>query len=128
MSGPDVFAVLQRRRLSWAPSVDVFYVDAPPRAVVHAELPGMDPAAITLEVRGRELVLSGVRQPPESAGRLYQQVEIARGPFRRVVELGALVDADGAVARYEAGVLEVTLPLVRDEPRSRSVPVEVRGA
>jgi HSP20 family protein len=125
VSGPDVFAVFERRRLSWEPSVDVFYVDAPPRAVVHAELPGMDPASIVLEVRGRELVLSGTRPAADASGRLYQQVEIARGPFRRVVELGALVDADGAVARYEAGVLEVTLPLVRDEPRSRSVPVEV---
>ncbi len=126
MSARDVFAVFERRRGVWAPPVDVFYLDGPPRAVVHAELPGLDPDAITLEVRGRELVLSGTREPAAgSAGRLYQQVEIARGAFRRVVELGALVDADGAVARYEAGVLEVTLPLVRDEPRSRSVPVEV---
>ncbi len=124
MSGPDVFAVFERRRLSWAPSVDVFYVDGPPRAVVHAELPGMDPADITLEVRGRELVLSGTRRAADAAGRLYQQVEIARGAFRRVVELGALVVADAAVARYEAGVLEVTLPLEREERQARTVRVE----
>ena len=125
MSARDVFLALERRRYAWAPPVDVFYVDAPPRAVVHIELPGVDPDAIELEVRGRELVVRGARPAENPDGRLFQQVEIARGAFRRVVELGALVEADAAVARYEAGILEVTLPLVREEPRGRSVRVEL---
>ena len=127
MSARDVFVTLERRRHGWAPPVDVFYVDGPPRAVVHVELPGVDPATIDLEVRGRELVVRGTRPPDEGGregSRLYQQVEIARGPFRRVVELGAVVAADDAVARYEAGILEVRLPLVRDEPQPRTVRVE----
>jgi HSP20 family protein len=124
VSARDVFVALQRRRYEWAPPVDVFYVDGPPRAVVHVELPGIDPAAIDLEVRGRELVVQGTRPAVNPDGRLYQQVEIARGAFRRVVELGALVVADAAVARYEAGVLEITLPLEREERRGRSVPIE----
>jgi len=123
VSARDVFAVFERRRNEWAPPVDVFYVDGPPRAVVHVELPGVDPAAIELEVRGRELVVYGSRPAGDRGGRLYQQVEIARGAFRRVVELGAHVEADAAVARYEAGVLEVTLPLSPHE-RGRTVPVE----
>ena len=124
MSARDVFAALERRRFGWAPPVDVFYVDGPPRAVVHVELPGVDPATIDLEVRGRELVVRGDRPAPDRDGRLYQQVEIARGAFRRVVELGALVASDAATARYDAGILEVTLPLLREEPRQRTVRVE----
>ena len=124
MSARDVFVTLERRRFGWVPPVDVFYVDGPPRAVVHVELPGVDPATIDLEVHGRELVVRGTRPAQDPDGRLYQQVEIARGAFARVVELGALVAADRAVARDEAGILEITLPLERDDPRPRTVRLE----
>ena len=102
-----------RRGAGFAPAVDVFYVGDPPRAVVHAELPGVDPAEVRLEIQGRELLLAGRRRPPQAEGRLYQQIEIEHGAFRRVVPLGADVDADQARAMYEDGFLRVTLPLVQ---------------
>ncbi len=95
----------------FSPAVDVYYCGEPPSAVVVADLGGIDPADVTLEIRGRELVLSGNRRPPAEDGRLYQQLEIPFGPFQRVVSLGADVDADGARAMYEDGLLRVTLPL-----------------
>ena len=112
-----------RRRAAFSPAVDVFYVGDPPRAVVHAELAGVDPDEVKVEVRGRELILLGRRLPPQAKGRLYQQLEIEHGSFRRVVPLGADVDADAATAHYEDGILEVTLPLVSERPSSRSVPI-----
>ena len=112
-----------RRRAAFSPAVDVFYVDDPPRAVVHAELAGVDPDEVKVEVRGRELVLVGRRLPPQAKGRLYQQLEIEHGSFRRVVPLGADVDADAAHAHYEDGILEITLPLRTERPASRSVPI-----
>ncbi len=112
-----------RRRAAFSPSVDVFYVNDPPRAVVHAELPGVDPDQVKVEVRGRELLLIGRRMPPRAEGRLYQQIEIEHGTFRRVVPLGADVDADRSSAEYRDGILEITLPLRTDRPRSRSVPI-----
>ena len=114
------------RRGGWAPLVDVFYVGDPPRAVVQAELPGVDPDQVTIEVRGRELLLAGHRQAPRAEGRLYQQVEMAHGTFRRVVALGADVVADEAKASYRDGILEITLPLARAERRRRSVPITER--
>ena len=112
-----------RRRAAFSPAVDVFYVGDPPRAVVHAELAGVNPDEVKVEVRGRELILLGRRLPPQAKGRLYQQLEIEHGSFRRVVPLGADVDADAATAHYEDGILEVTLPLVSERPSSRSVPI-----
>ena len=112
-----------RRRAAFSPAVDVFYVGDPPRAVVHAELAGVNPDEVKVEVRGRELVLLGRRLPPQAKGRLYQQLEIEHGSFRRVVPLGADVDADNASAHYEDGILEITLPLVTERPSSRSVPI-----
>ena len=111
------------RRADPAPPVDVFYVGDPPRAVVQVEVPGIDPDAVTVEVQGRQLLLAGRREPPRAEGRLYQQVELTRGAFRRVVELGADVVADEAAATYRDGILEITLPLDRPERRRRTVPV-----
>src|SRR3954467_9649141 len=112
-----------RRRAAFSPAVDVFYVGDPPRAVVHAELAGVNPDEVKVEVRGRELVLNGRRLPPQAKGRLYQQLEMEHGSFRRIVPLGADVDADAATASYHDGILEVTLPLRTDRPSSRSVPI-----
>jgi HSP20 family protein len=124
--------VLQRsgiapgKRAGFSPAVDVYYADDPPRAVVTAELAGIDADGIELEIQGRELVLAGHRRAAESEGRLYQQVEIEHGPFRRVVQLGAEVHAEQATAVYEDGLLRVELPLARPEATRRSVPIEVR--
>jgi HSP20 family protein len=112
-----------RRRAAFSPAVDVFYVGDPPRAVVHAELAGVDPDEVKVEVRGRELILVGRRLPPQAKGRLYQQLEIEHGSFRRVVPLGADVDSDKATAHYRDGILEITLPLRTESPGSRSVPI-----
>ena len=127
----DVFqrtGLAPRRKGGFSPAVDVFYEhpggDHPPRAVVHAELAGIDPAEIGLEIQGRELIIAGHRRPAESEGRVYQQLEIDSGRFRRVVELGAEVDADAATATYDDGILSVELPLTDPEDRSRNVPIE----
>ena len=94
----DVFG-MARRRTGFMPAVDVAYTPDPPRAIVTAELAGIDPAEIDIEIEGRNLVLSGCRRPVGSQTDVYQQVEIARGRFRRVVELGADVRGQDAKAR-----------------------------
>jgi HSP20 family protein len=111
-----------RRRGGFSPAVDVYYASDPPRAVVRADLAGIDPSEVQLEIRGRELILSGHRDPQGGDDRVYQQLEIEHGPFRRVVALGADVDAEAAVATYEDGILTVELPLNRPT-QPRSVPI-----
>lgn len=115
-----------RRRGGFSPAVDVYYASDPPRAVVRADLAGIDLHQVQLEIRGRELVLSGHRDPHGGDDRVYQQLEIEHGPFRRVVALGADVDADAADASYEDGILTVELPLVRPQ-QPRSVPIRGTG-
>ncbi len=112
------------RGRGFSPSVDVYYTDDPPRAVVKTDLSGVDIADVALEIRGRQLLITGERRPNEAAGRLYQQIEIEHGPFRRLVELGADVVAEAARASYEDGILEVEIPLARLEQGVRRVPIE----
>ena len=116
----------QRRQAAvFVPRVDVYYCgeDAPRKAVVKVELPGIEPSAVNLEVRGRTLVISGERPVRETEGRIYQQVELPSGPFRRIVELSVDVNADEAQATYEDGILRVELP-TRVPEASRQVPIE----
>jgi HSP20 family protein len=114
-------------RRGFSPRVDVYYCGDPPRAVVNVDLAGIDIAEVGLEIRGRQLLISGERATQEAEGRMYQQIEIEQGPFRRVVELGADVDSQGAQATYEDGILRIDIPLVRQDEAIRRVPIEGRG-
>ena len=112
----DVFdrtGLAPAKRGGFSPAVDVFYQGDPPRAVVQAELAGIDPDELTLEIEGRELVIAGHRRPDDAEGRLYQQLEIDFGPFRRVIPLGAEVVPDEARPRTRDGILRIELPLAR---------------
>ena len=122
----DVFGTvgLTSRRTGFSPAVDVFYADDPPRAIVHAELAGIDAGDLGLEIQGRELTLTGHRREADAEGRVYQQVEIEHGPFRRTISLGAEVDSEQARATYQDGILRVELPIAAPEAQTRSVPIE----
>jgi len=122
----DVFerSGLSRRHAGHWPAVDVAYASDPPRAIVIAEIAGMDPADIALQIEGRKLFLAGRRGPARPAPDGYQQIEIERGSFRRLIELGTDVDADRISARYEDGMLRVELPLVGRQQPHREVPIE----
>ena len=122
----DVFerTGLSRRRGGFSPAVDVAYAADPPRAIVTAELPGVDLDQLGLEIQGRTLILAGRRGPTCIEGDIYQQVEIGRGEFRRVIELGRDVVGEQAKARYEDGMLRIEVPLAPAAPRSRAVPIE----
>jgi HSP20 family protein len=119
-------AGMARRRAGLHPAVDVAYTSDPPRVVVTAELAGVDPHEIDVEVDGRKLILSGSRPPADSRNDVYQQVEIERGDFRRVIELGVEVRSEDARASYEDGMLRVELPLKPAQVEARSVPISDR--
>jgi len=112
------------RGRGFSPSVDVFYADEPPRAVVKANLAGVCIDDVALEIRGRQLLIAGERRPAEAAGRIYQQIEIEHGPFRRVVELGVDVVSDEAKATYEDGILQVEIPLAPRDQQVRRVEID----
>jgi len=108
----------------FSPAVDVYYCGDPQRAIVKVDVSGVDLSEVSIEVSGRQLAISGGRPVQETEGRVYQQVEIATGPFRRIVELQVDVDAERARASYEDGVLRVELPLHETPQTSRQVPID----
>jgi HSP20 family protein len=118
---------LSRRRAGRWPAVDVAYASSPPRAIVTVEIAGVRASQIELHVEGRRLIIAGQRGAPSPEGEVYQQIEIERGAFRRIVELGADVDSEQVRARYEDGILRVELPLLSRSAGARPVPIEHGG-
>jgi HSP20 family protein len=110
-------------RHGFAPHVDVYFCAPPPVTVVETELAGVDIDHVGLEVRGRQLVIAGQRHPQAAEGSLYQHIEIERGPFRRVVELGADVVAEEAKATFDNGILRIEIPLAPPDKSARRVPI-----
>jgi len=115
---------VSRRSTGFSPNVDVYYCGEPQRAVVKVDLAGVDLDQVGIEVSGRQLAIVGERHVQETEGRVYQQVEIPSGQFRRVVELQVEVDAERASATYEEGILRIDLPLRDPNQSTRRVPID----
>src|SRR3990172_1125349 len=91
------------------PSVDVYETEE--EVVVVVEIPGISEEEVEIMVDGRRLVLSGERKPGAAEQkRLYSQMEICHGPFRRELLLPAEVNAEEARAGYSQGLLQIVLP------------------
>jgi HSP20 family protein len=106
------------------PSADVYETDR--EVVVVAEIAGISEEQVEIVVDGRMLILSGERRPSEARpGRLYSQMEICHGPFRRELLLPVEVNPNEARARYSQGMLEIVLPKV-SRRMSRRLKVVVR--
>ena len=79
----------------------------------HAEtdLPGIDPASLEITVTdGKQLMIRGERKLAEPEGAVWLRRERRSGSFTRSIALPSLIDADAVEARYEHGVLKLTLP------------------
>jgi HSP20 family protein len=77
--------------------------------VIEAALPGMDPDAVNVSVLGNQVTISGeYAAAPE--GRQYLFRERGAGRFERTIYLPTDLDADKTEARYEHGMLRLTLP------------------
>jgi HSP20 family protein len=113
-------------RRGFRPDVDSFYADETNELTVVVEVPGVDPQSLKLVVGERVLAIAGERQRPKVEGYVsYQQMEIEYGPFQRQVRLPKNVDPQRAHARYEHGVVTITLPVTdRPAPRGR-VSIEI---
>jgi len=113
-------------RRGFRPNVDSFHTDEPHELTVVVELPGVEPSTLDVIVGERVLVIAGERRRPKLDGNVsYQQMEIEYGPFRRQIRLPENVDPGRAHARYEHGVVTITLPVTEQPlPRGR-VTIEV---
>ena len=92
------------------------------RYVIRAELPGLDPENdIEVTVDGRILTIRAERRQQDGGP---HRSEFRYGSLARAVRLPARVDAADVTARYDKGVLEVSVPLRAVKPEGTRIPVE----
>jgi HSP20 family protein len=92
------------------------------QVVIHVDLPGVDPATIDVTVENHVLTVKAERSWQPAEGDQVIVAERRQGPFARQLRLGNLVDGDRIEARYDRGVLTLTLPLAQ-EAKPRKVEV-----
>ena len=94
-------------RTGWSPFVDLEETDD--AYVVEAELPGVRPEDVNIELVGNELVLTGEVQQRERSGTLRRQSR-RTGRFDYRLSLPSQVDVEKIDARLSEGVLTVRVP------------------
>lgn len=78
---------------------------------LEAELPGLTQDRIDITVsEGDQLTVAGERQSSAPQGCIWHHQECGYGRFSRTITLPVVVNADKVEARFESGVLSVTLP------------------
>jgi HSP20 family protein len=107
------------------PAVDCYRMQDPPAVHVLVELPGVNPEDVEITCQGRTLLIAGERRRPRADGAQYQQMELEFGQFQRQILLVDDVDANGATAAYEHGILRIVLPLAPQAPAEVRVPIQV---
>lgn len=122
----DFFTPVSRRRLevyTFTPDIDAYETDK--EIVIEAEVPGMDRKDITVKVEDNILKISGEKKlEREKKDRNYRVYERSYGKFERCLALPDYVDAEKIKAKYENGVLTITIPK-REEKKVKVVDVEV---
>jgi HSP20 family protein len=113
-------------RQSWIPSVDV--VETKDAITLKADLAGMDPNDIHLEVEDNVLTVSGERRFEEEVDEeKYYRIERRYGSFSRSIALPQGADSEKIDAEYENGVLVVTVPKV-EAVKPKRITVGLKGA
>ena len=131
-SSPDVFAPFfeelmrpaprgnSSRGLLGAPESDV--VETERDILVVVDVPGCAPGDIELVLENNLLTINGERRSQWAEGddrRAFHLAERRYGRFSRAFVLPRDVDQDGILARFENGVLTVTIPKSEKARRRR---------
>lgn len=107
------------------PAVDVSEDDK--SVTVRAEIPGVEPDKVNVELVGNTLTISGQKEESrEDRGKDYYRSERSFGSFMRRIPLPESADPDRVTAEHENGVLTVRFEK-RPEAAGRKIPVSGRA-
>ena len=114
------------RQRAWRPAVDVVRDDG--NLVIRADVPGIKPEEVKVEVEDDILTVSGQHEErKEEKDKDYLRRERRYGSFSRSMALPAGVDPKRIKATTHDGVVEVTIPLPK-EPEKKKIEVKATAA
>ena len=106
---------------TWTPAIDVERDNG--NLVLRADVPGIKPEEVKIEVEDDILTVSGGHEESEEKKEKdYVRRERRYGSFTRSMALAAGVDAKQIKARTRDGVVEVMIPLPK-EPKKEKVTI-----
>jgi HSP20 family protein len=118
VSGDDATA-----NIAWTPAIEVFESDG--KYHVAAELPGLSPNDVQIEVDNDSLILRGERQVEREADQGGVHVsERQFGSFYRRIPLPEGADPGQAKATFRDGVLEIVMPAPKQQTEKRQIQIE----
>lgn len=107
----------------WTPAVDI--QEADDAYVLHADIPGVNPADIDIQMEENVLTIRGKRTiSHEDTKDNYKRVERVSGSFFRRFSLPDTADAENISAAADNGVLAVTIPK-QAKPQPRKIEVQL---
>jgi len=132
-SFPSMFDFDPFRRLG--PTFDIRGIEMAPKVEVledkkayeiSAELPGVEEKDVKLTLQNDVLTVSGEKKSErEEKEEGYQVSERSYGSFRRSFRLPDDVNADKISAKFDKGVMTITLPRTGTaKPKGRSIPIK----
>src|SRR5947208_4638238 len=95
--------------------------------VLHADLPGVDPGSVDVNVQNGTLTIKAERTESTTEDVQWIASERFTGTYMRQLSLGEGIDTEKIQATYENGVLTVTLP-VAERAKPRRVEVQASGS
>lgn len=111
--------------MAWSPEVDVYEDDKAIR--VQADIPGVEPKDVDVNIEGGRLTVHGERKlEKEDKKENYRRVERSYGSFTRSFTLPDYADTEKVDASFKNGVLDITIPK-RPEEAKKSRKVEVKS-
>jgi HSP20 family protein len=104
---------LDGRQRAWTPAIDVVREDG--HLVVRADIPGIKPGDVKIEVEDDILTVSGAHQESkEEKDKHYVRRERRYGSFSRSMTLPAGVDPKKIEAKTHDGIVEVKISLPKE--------------
>lgn len=116
----------EENRQAWMPKIDIKQSGNDMR--IHAELPGIKPEDVDIEVTEGVLTIKGERrmeQEKEDEGWLVR--ESSFGSFQRSVALPESVDPSSITADFNDGVLEMVVPKAFEQQQPQTTKVAIGG-
>lgn len=113
--------------IDWVPAIEAVERDG--QLVVRADLPGLTKDDVRIQVTDEGLLIEGERRQQmeaEEEGGVYRS-ERVYGRFSRFLNLPDRVDPDKAQARFDNGVLEITIPMTDQGARGRRIEIQGQG-
>lgn len=106
------------RRDSFVPSIDISETEE--QFLISAELPGMKKDDITINLENGRLSISGERSfENEEKGKTFHRVETKYGSFSRSFQLPDNVDENSINAKYEDGLLNISIDKQEDKVKKQ---------